>query len=91
MPPPSPVPSLFQALRPRHALFLANPTLAKVTVCVFEVWVSFPFMMLMCFGRATAVDHTVYEAAWIDGASSWRQFWQITLPLIARSTYIAGS
>ena len=60
-----------------------------MTVCVFEVWVNFPFMMLMSSAALTAVDHTVYEAAWIDGASSWRQFWHITLPLIARSTYIA--
>ena len=85
----SPVPSLFHAIGLGTPYFLANPTLAKVTVCVFEVWVNFPFMMLMSSAALTAVDHNVYEASRIDGASSWRQFYHITLPLIARSTYIA--
>jgi multiple sugar transport system permease protein len=85
----SPIPSLFHDLGLGTPYFFANPTLAKITVCVFEVWVNFPFMMLMSSAALTAVDETVYEAARMDGASAWQQFWHITLPLIARSTYIA--
>jgi multiple sugar transport system permease protein len=85
----SPVPAAFHALGLGTPYFLADPTLAKVTVCVFEVWVNFPFMMLMASAALTAVDETVYEAAKMDGASPRQQFFQITLPLIARSTYIS--
>lgn len=85
----SPVPSLLHALGLGTPLFLADPALAQVTVCLFEVWVNFPFMMLMASSALTAVDPTVYEASTMDGASPRQQFIHMTLPLIARSTYIS--
>jgi multiple sugar transport system permease protein len=85
----SPIPRLFEALGLGSPLFLADPKLAAVLVCVFKVWISFPFMMMMSAGALAAVDDTLYEAASIDGASSVQQFTQITLPLIARPTYIS--
>jgi multiple sugar transport system permease protein len=87
--PQSPVPSLFHALGLGTPLFLADPTLAMVTVCVFKVWVSFPFMMMMSASALASVDENIYEAASMDGASRFQQFTQITLPLVARSTYIS--
>ena len=39
-------------------------------VCVYKVWVSFPFMMLMASAALSSVDETVYEAAKIDGAGA---------------------
>jgi len=87
--PDSLIPSLFRNLGMGTPLFLADPTLAAVTVMVFKVWVSFPFMMMMISAALASVDTTVYEAASMDGASRWQQFTQITLPLIARSTYIS--
>jgi multiple sugar transport system permease protein len=85
----SPIPTALAHLGLGTHYFFANPTLAKVTVCLFEVWVNFPFMMLMSSAALTAVDDTVYEAARMDGASHVQQFFHITLPLIARSTYIS--
>lgn len=87
--PGSPTSALFNALGLGTPLFLADPTLAAVTVCIFKVWISFPFMMMMSSGALTSVDNTVYEAASMDGASRWQQFTGITLPLTARSTYIS--
>lgn len=87
--PDSLIPSLFRNLGLGTPLFLADPTLAAVMVMVFKVWVSFPFMMMMISAALASVDTTVYEAASMDGASKWQQFSQITLPLIARSTYIS--
>lgn len=87
--PTSPIPTLAANLGFGEVHFLADPTLAAVTVCVFKVWVSFPFMMLMTSAALAAVDNTVYEAAGIDGATRWQQFLHITLPLISRSTYIS--
>jgi multiple sugar transport system permease protein len=87
--PSSPVPSVFHALGLGAPLFLANPAWAKVTVCVYKVWVSFPFMMLMASAALASVDDTVYEAAQMDGAGAIARFRRITLPMIARPTYIS--
>ncbi|WP_159774681.1 carbohydrate ABC transporter permease [Streptomyces sp. HM190] len=87
--PQSPVPALLHSLGLGTPLFLADPTLAAVTVCVFKVWVSFPFMMMMSASALASVDPSVYEAASMDGAGRRQQFTRITLPLIARSTYIS--
>lgn len=87
--PDSLIPSLFRSLGLGAPLFLADPTLASVMVMIFKVWVSFPFMMMMISSALASVDTTVYEAASMDGATRWQQFTQITLPLIARSTYIS--
>jgi multiple sugar transport system permease protein len=87
--PGSLVPSLFRNLGLGTPLFLADPALAALTVMVFKVWISFPFMMMMISASLASVDNTVYEASSMDGASRWQQFTQITLPLISRSTYIS--
>ncbi|AYG04083.1 carbohydrate ABC transporter permease [Gryllotalpicola protaetiae] len=72
-----------------NVLFLADPTLAKVTVCVFKVWISFPFMMMMMSSALASVDTNVYEASKVDGAGTWQTFTRITLPMISRTTYIS--
>jgi multiple sugar transport system permease protein len=87
--PQSPLPALAHALGLGTPLFLADPALAKVMVCGFKVWVSFPFMMMMTSAALAAVDETVYEASSVDGAGRWDQFVHITLPMISRSTYIS--
>ncbi len=87
--PQSPFPVLAQALGLGNVLFLADPLLAQVTVCVFKVWISFPFMMMMMSSALASVDTNVYEAARVDGANGRQIFFGITLPLISRSTYIS--
>jgi multiple sugar transport system permease protein len=87
--PESLIPSICRNLGLGTPLFLADPTLAAITVCIFKVWVSFPFMMMMTSAALASVDTTVYEAASMDGATRFQQFSGITLPLIARSTYIS--
>lgn len=87
--PDSPIPMLWMWLGFGMPLFLADPTLAAVTVSVFKVWVSFPFMMLMMSSALTSVDESVYEASAIDGATPFQQLMLVTLPLIARPIYIS--
>ncbi|TIH33876.1 carbohydrate ABC transporter permease [Subtercola vilae] len=87
--PQSPLPMLAQALGFGNVLFLANPFLAQITVCVFKVWISFPFMMMMMASALTSVDVNVYEASKVDGATAVQTFTRITLPMIARTTYIS--
>jgi multiple sugar transport system permease protein len=87
--PQSPFPILAQWLGLGNVLFLADPLLAQITVCVFKVWISFPFMMMMMAAALESVDNNVYEASRVDGASKWKTLTNITLPMISRSTYIS--
>lgn len=87
--PQSPLPLLAKHLGFGNVLFLADPTLAQVTVCIFKVWVSFPFMMMMMASALTSIDANIYEASRVDGASGWQTFRLVTLPMIARPTYIS--
>lgn len=87
--PQSPLPILAAAMGLGNVLFLASPVLAQVTVCVFKVWISFPFMMMMMSAALESVDNNVYEASRVDGASKWKTLTNITLPMISRSTYIS--
>lgn len=87
--PQSPLPILFEHLGFGNVLFLADPVLAKVVVCVFKVWISFPFMMMMMSSALASVDTNVYEAAKVDGAGNWQGFRYITMPMIARTTFVS--
>jgi arabinogalactan oligomer/maltooligosaccharide transport system permease protein len=45
-------------------------------------WLSFPFMMVVILGGLQSISQDMYEAATVEGASRWQQFWRITLPLL---------
>ena len=47
-----------------------------------NAWLSFPFMMVVSLGALQSIPTDMYEAAELDGASKWQQFWSITLPLL---------
>jgi N,N'-diacetylchitobiose transport system permease protein len=46
------------------------------------VWHSFPFVMVTLYAGIEAIPKSVLEAAAIDGASAWRTFWQIMVPVL---------
>ncbi|MFO7171416.1 MAG: ABC transporter permease subunit [Bacillota bacterium] len=62
--------------------WLTDPTMAKVSVLLVNTWLGFPFMMSLCLGALQSIPPELYEAAEIDGAGSWKQFWHITLPIL---------
>lgn len=47
-----------------------------------NVWLGFPFMMVVTLGALTAIPKDLYEAAAVDGAGAWQRFRLITLPLL---------
>jgi multiple sugar transport system permease protein len=87
--PRSLLPQLAETLGMGQVLFLADPTMAMVTVCLFKIWISYPFMMMMAAAALESIDSSVYEAATLDGATSRQQIRYIVLPMTARSTYIS--
>jgi len=60
--------------------WLGNPSTALGAVTAMNVWRAFPFFMVMLLAGLQAIPRQLYEAAEIDGASLFRQFWHITLP-----------
>jgi arabinogalactan oligomer/maltooligosaccharide transport system permease protein len=53
-----------------------------VAMCLTNIWLGIPFMMVIILGGLQSIAGEYYEAAEIDGASSWHQFRNITLPLL---------
>ncbi len=83
------LPRLASALGFHNALFLANPSLARLTVCLFKIWETFPFMFLMGSAALESIDRNTLEAARVDGANRWQLLTKVTLPLIATPIYIS--
>ena len=55
---------------------------AKVAILLINLWLSYPYFMLICSGALQSISEDYYSAAQVDGASAWQQFWHITLPLL---------
>jgi arabinogalactan oligomer/maltooligosaccharide transport system permease protein len=59
-----------------------DPLWSKVAILIVNLWLGFPYMMLICSGALQAIPNDIYEAANVDGANTWQRFWSITLPLL---------
>ena len=62
--------------------WLGDPTLAMVAVITAYVWRTTPFNILLYHAGLRGIPRDYYEAAAVDGASGWRRFWHISLPLL---------
>jgi arabinogalactan oligomer/maltooligosaccharide transport system permease protein len=62
--------------------WLGEPIRAFEACIVTNVWLGFPFMMVIALGGMQGIPQELYESARIDGAGRWRQFRHITLPLL---------
>lgn len=72
--------------QPLHPL-LAGPSLAMFSVILTSVWRDLGYFMIIFLAGLQNIDHAYYEAADLDGASSWQKFRHITLPLLSPVTF----
>jgi ABC-type sugar transport system permease subunit len=63
-------------------LWLADPSLAMVSLIVVGTWSRFPFMMITILAALAGIDRSITQAAAVDGANRWQIFRYITFPLI---------
>jgi multiple sugar transport system permease protein len=63
--------------------FLADPVWAMISVILVDVWQWTPFAVLVLLAGLESLPVEPFEAARMDGASRWAEFWYITLPLLA--------
>lgn len=64
----------------QYVAWLGSANFAMPAVLVANIWQSSPFMMVMLLAGLQAIPEEQYEAARIDGASTWQRFRSITLP-----------
>lgn len=62
--------------------WLTNPTLAMGSLIVVDTWRGAPYAMILLLAGLQTIPAELYEAAATDGASRWRSFWSMTLPLM---------
>jgi arabinogalactan oligomer/maltooligosaccharide transport system permease protein len=62
--------------------WLLRPFEAFTACIITNVWLGFPFMMVVALGGLQSIPQELYEAAEIDGASAWQKFKNITLPFL---------
>jgi len=62
--------------------WLTTPFWARFSCIVTNVWLTYPYMMLVSLGALQAIPEEMYEAAKVDGATGWRRFVHITFPLL---------
>lgn len=56
--------------------------LAMATIIMADVWEWTPFIFLLMLAGLASLPSEPYEAAQVDGASAWRQFWDLTIPFL---------
>ena len=62
--------------------WLGDATNALLACLITNVWLGFPFMMVIALGGLQGIPAELYEAARMERVSRWKQFWHITLPLL---------
>jgi len=69
--------------------WFANPFRAICSIVAVEIWHNTSFMMIVLLAGLQAIPQELYEVAEVDGASAWKKFWHITLPLLKFTMIVA--
>lgn len=65
----------------------AGKDTAMLTVILFSVWKNMGYYMVIFLAGLQGTNPELYEAASLDGANKWQQFWNVTLPQLAPTTF----
>ena len=80
---------LLRHVEPEPTMWLLRPGWAMAAICLTIIWKSSSFMALILLAGLQMIPSSLYEAAEVDGASKWQQFWQVTLPMLIPSIVVA--
>jgi len=70
--------------------WLGDPHWAMPAIILFAVWKNFGYNMIIFLAGLQSIPDELYEAARIDGASIWRQFASVTLPMLSPVVMLVG-
>ena len=62
--------------------WLTDPNWAFASIVLCNLWMSYPFFMVVILGALQSIPSELYDAAAVDGAGGWNKFLRITLPLL---------
>ncbi len=74
--------AFFGGADPSSFDMIGSVNLAPWAIIIVDTWMWTPFVMLICLAGLRSIPDDIYEAAEIDRASKWRQFWTITVPMV---------
>jgi multiple sugar transport system permease protein len=69
--------------------WLSDPNWALAAIIIADIWQNTPLMVLLFLAGLQSVPQEPLEAAAVDGASAWRTFWSVILPLLRSVIFIA--
>jgi multiple sugar transport system permease protein len=72
-----------------QTVWLGSEPQALIVIILADVWKTAPFMALLILAGLQVIPGEVYEAAEVDGASTWQRFTRITLPLLTPAILVA--
>jgi multiple sugar transport system permease protein len=72
-----------------YRVWLGEPRTALAAAIYVEIWSSLPFVTVTLLAGLQSVPGEIYDAAKMDGANPWREFVDMTLPLVKPVTFIA--
>jgi multiple sugar transport system permease protein len=73
--------SFLTGIPPSSFEMLGSVPLSPWAIIIVDTWMWTPYVMLICLAGLRSIPDYIYEAAEVDRASLWRQFWSITLPM----------
>ncbi len=68
--------------------WLASSATALPTIIAIDVWIFTPFVALILLAGLQSIPQTMYEAAAVDGAGTWKTFRMVTLPMLSPMIYL---
>ncbi len=74
--------AFFTGVDPSSFDMIGSVNLAPWSIIIVDTWMWTPYVMLICLAGLRSIPDSIYEAAEVDRASKWRQFWSITLPMV---------
>ena len=77
------------AILGRHVMWASGDLSAKAAIIIADVWKTAPYIGLLTLAGLQLIPDEVYEAAKIDGATAWKRFTSITLPLVKPALVVA--
>ena len=77
------------AILGQHVMWASGDLSAKTAIIIADVWKTAPYIGLLTLAGLQLIPDEVYEAAKIDGASAWKRFTSITLPLVKPALVVA--
>ncbi len=79
--------SLLESIGLQGTDWLTNSKTALLSIMFLNVWSTSGYFMISFLAGLQNIPASVYEAAKIEGASQWQQFWNITVPMVRPVTY----